>query len=235
MKKTFLFLILVLLPTFLSGQIIFSEPNNFKPEVKPWITNQPRDYQAEYQFGFSQDESYFVLIMTDDSCYAQYQYFNWGKGVFMKFVNLKNVRIEGNKFFSDQTNGEFVIYECDNKSYKGLVIYKPWSHGLKPGESEIGPVRCSLEVHYGGIYPYASTRLLKKDELGKMTLADLQMMRKEIYKRYQYVLNPNGEVLYFKDASGDSGQYPKISDLLTGLEKQNINLILATEKTKNSL
>lgn len=235
MKKTLLFLILVLLPTILSGQIILGDPANVRVNFRPWVTSQPTDYQSEYKFGFSQGESYFVLIMTNDSCYAQYHYYSWENGFSMKFLNLKNVRIESNKFFSDQTNGEFVIYENNNKQYKGLMIYKPWSSGLKTGESEIGTVRCSLEVHYGGKFPFASIRLLRKVELEKMTLADLQMMRKEIYKRYQYVLNPNGEVLYFKDASGDSGQYPNILDLLTGLEKQNINLIIAMEKIKNSL
>jgi hypothetical protein len=45
-----------------------------------------------------------------------------------KTENLKNVKIQGNKFYSSKTNGEFVIFNDEkNKATKGLLVYKPWS------------------------------------------------------------------------------------------------------------
>jgi hypothetical protein len=236
MRITVLFFIITFWPALLSGQIVIGDQRIDMSKVKPWLTGQIQDYQSEYHFGFSGGESYFILIVTSDSCYAQYQYFSFDQGLVKQFVNLKNVRIEGNKFFSDQTNGEFVIYEYENKLYKGLMVYSPWSNEPKNGEYEIGSVRCSLDIHFEGNYTSASWRLLCKDELEMMTLSDLQKMRNEIYARYGYIFKSGGENdKYFKSQSWYGGRLQDVSNLLTGLEKRNISLILTIEKIKNGL
>ena len=175
------------------------------------------------------------MIVTKDSCYAQISSgeFNDDATDFIwNYENLNNVRIEGNKFYSDKSNGEFVI--CGNK--KGLMMYNPWRSVAKNGESEIGFLLGPVDLHYAGKFPYASFKLLNKDELRKMNASDLKIMRNEIYARYGYIFNSNGEMdKYFMAQSWYRGQHKNVSSFLTGLEKRNIKLIQLIENEKNDL
>jgi hypothetical protein len=52
------------------------------------------------------------LIYSGDKWYAQLVTGDWspdGKVWIKEYANLKNVRVEGNKFYSDKSNGEFAI------------------------------------------------------------------------------------------------------------------------------
>jgi hypothetical protein len=102
-------------------------------KIKPWIAENISEYQSSYHFSQSDLESRLILIIDHDSCSAQIKSGSWtkidGKDVWMqKTENLKNVKIQGNKFYSSKTNGEFVIFNDEkNKATKGLLVYKPWS------------------------------------------------------------------------------------------------------------
>jgi hypothetical protein len=231
--KLFL-LAITFFPYFGSGQIIHGEQKIDASKVKPWIPQQNMDFQSVYHFGLSELESSFVLIISKDSCYAQIQsgkFTKDAKDFIWNFKNLKNVRIEGNKFFSDLTNGEFAIY----KDRKGLIVYKPWRSVAKKGEYEIGFVSTSLEKHCDGKFSFTSFRILTINDLEKMTLSELQIMRNEIYARYGYIFKQSGDMdNYFKTQSWYRGQHQDISNFLTGLEKQNIILIQTIEKIKGA-
>ncbi len=230
MRGILFLLAMILIPYFASGQIISGNKQIDASKVKPWMPKQIQDFQSEYHFVFPEHESYFVLIISKDSCYAQIksgELSGSGRDFIWNFENLKNVIIIGNKFYSNKTNGEFVKY----KSRKGLIIYKPWRSVAKKGEYEIGFVSTSLKKHFTGRFSYASWRELTLDELLNTTLSDLRIMRNEIYARYGYIFKPNGDLdNYFKKQRWYKGQHQDVSNSLTGLENQNIELIQTAEE-----
>ncbi len=46
---------------------------------------------------------------------------------------LINVRIVGNKFYSKETEGDFVTFISEGKKNYGLRIGKPWSGSVEKG------------------------------------------------------------------------------------------------------
>jgi len=224
MRSVLFFLTITLIHSLVSGQIVSGFKRFDDSKLKPWLPEQIEEYQYLYYFGFSKLESSLILIMGSDSCYAQIKYGEWitkdkKRDWIWNYKTLQNVRIQGNKFFSDKTNGEFVIYD----NTKGLVLYNnPWRRFGKKGEYELGFVCASIDSYYYGKFSYASFRQLNKDELTVMTLADLKMMRNEIYARYGYIFNPGSEMdTYFKMQGWYKGQHRDVSDCLTDLEKRN--------------
>ena len=205
-------------------------------KIEKWTPDQKNEYQATYHFGFSDFESLLFIIIANDSCYAQIRDGYWtttnGEQVWIRrYETLKNVRIEGNKFYSDKTNGEFVIYNLNNKKTKGLIVYNPWSRPKKEGISELGFYQGTVQVWYNGRFPYASYRFLNEVELEKMSLQDLKIMRNEIYARYEFIFTQGGEMdNYFRNQKWYGGNNKNVDSFMTGLEKQNIQLIQKIEK-----
>jgi len=202
-------------------------------KIKSWMTDQKTDYQVAYHFGFSDGESLFLLIVTGDSCYAQLKYgeFVGSHDYTWNYIPFKNVRIEGNKFFSDKTDGEFVVYSRDNKQTKGLIVYKPWRRKLQDGISEFGFYQSPVQVWFSGKFPYASYRFLNETELKELSPLDLMIMRNEIYARYSYIFRPDGEIdRYFRNQKWYGAKNENVDNFMTGLEKQNIKLIQKIEK-----
>jgi len=69
-----------------------------------------------------------------------------------------------------------------------------------------------------------------------MTLADLKMMRNEIYARYGYIFKPGSEMdTYFKMQGWYKCQHRDVNACLTDLGKRNIKLIQMIENNKNGL
>jgi hypothetical protein len=233
MKTILLFVAMTLFTSIGFGQIIAGWERVDSSKISPWLSIQKEDCQGVYHFGNSELESELILTIINDSCYAQIRSgsFTGAKHQFIwNFENLKNVRIQGYKFFSDKTNGEFAVLE----KRKGLIIYKPWRSVAKNGEYEIGLYVCPLNKQFQGKYTYATWRLLTNDEMEKMTQTDLQIMRNEIYARYGYQFKKGSDMdLYFKKQPWYHGYYRDINNFLTGLEKQNIELIRVIEKSKN--
>lgn len=200
--------------------------------IKQWNPKFQIEYQAVYHFGDSEWESKLILISGLDKWYAQIESGSWsGNGNDLTWVysyeNLTNVRVIGNKFFSDKTNGEFVYYDGKEGRIKGLKVYESWS-----GEDrfEIGHQLNSIQSIYSGKFPQASLRLLSAEELQMMSKNDLKIMRNEIFARYGYKFKAGGEMdSYFQQQDWYKKQHDIVNDFLTHLEKENIKLIKEIE------
>ncbi|BDD04550.1 YARHG domain-containing protein [Aureibacter tunicatorum] len=205
-----------------------------KEIIEPWIEDSIQQYQAVYKFGFSEGECEMTIIINDDLIIAQTSEYEWSNE-FNRFVstysNFSNVKIEGNKFFSDQTDGEFVFIENDNGSTAYLLIYDPWTYEFHEG-GELGKIMGdSQELYCNGKFPQASLTLLSDSDLEKLTLHELKVMRNEIFARYSYKFKLGGEMdKYFKSQDW----YLPYSDSanLTELEIRNIALIKKAESKK---
>lgn len=231
-KQLIIGLIFSLISGLVSGQIIgFEKIDDSK--VSPWIPKLTIEYQYVYHFGDSEMESDFILLFGLDNYYGQIKSGMWsedGKSWIWTYKNLTNIRIEKNKFYSDQTHGEFVIYDNGQEKIKGLKIYYSWSGLTEKGEYEIGTKSYPINDYFNGKFTQASKRLLTKDELIKMTKHDLKIMRNEILARYGYKFNPGGQMdNYFKKQGWYSGHHDNVNDFLTELEKENIKLIQQAE------
>lgn len=216
-------------PVSYGQRIGFSEIDDSK--VKPWIPKLTIEYQATYHFGESEMESEMVLIIGPRKNYAQIKstHFN-GKDWIWQYENLKDVKIEGNKFYSNKTNGEFVIYDAGNQNVKGLKIYNSWSGLTKKGEYEIGYKLGLINNYFRGKYPQASMRQLNKDELRRVPKSDLKIMRNEIFARYGYIFKAGGKMdSYFRKQEWYIPEYENVNDFLTDLEKENVKLIQQIE------
>jgi len=202
--------------------------------IKPWLPKLEVEYQAVYHFGDSEWESSLMLICGLEKWYAQIVSGSWseeGNKItwINNYENLSNVKIDSNRFYSDKTNGEFVIYYENNRWTKGLQVYDSWSNDGQ----EIGYKSSSLEDRYSGKYSQASSRLLSRDELIDIPKKALKIMRNEIFARYEYNFISGGEMdIYFQSQDWYSGQHDDVSDFLTSLERENIKLIQEIEKLK---
>ena len=198
--------------------------------IKPWFPKLEYEYQSVYHFGDSEWESNLILICGLDKWYAQIVTGSWssdGKSWIYNYENLTNVKIDANKFYSDKTNGEFVLYDGKDGRIKGLKVYKSWSGD---DGQETGYKSHSIADNYSGRFPEASMRLLTRDDLIKMTKKDLKIMRNEIFARYGYKFQTGGEMdNYFKKQDWYSEQHDNVNYFLTDLERENMKLIQQIE------
>lgn len=242
--KIFFFCLILILNVYESiAQIIvggdsgseFGDPKRFEK----WIVTNKTDYQGAYHFGFSEGESQFFLIVEGDSCYAFIKYgefIDGEHGFQWHSISLSKIKIDGNKFFSDQTQGEFVIYDWGTRKSTGLIVHKPWRQDVKPGISEFGFLTSKLDGYFNGKYPFSSYRFLTEDELYKITSSDLRIMRNEIYARQGYKFNPDGEMdIYFRKQNWYKPRFDNVDHSLTEIEKINVQTILKIEKINNGL
>ena len=201
-----------------------------------WTAKASGEYENVYRFGYSELESDLVLIFDNDKYYGQIRSGSWknsGTLWLWKYENLTNIRVEGSKFYSNQTDGEFVIYDNGKEKKKGLKIYKPWNSYPNAGKSDVGFVTSSTDKYFAGKYPEASFRLLRSDELTNMSTSDLEIMQNEIYARYGYKFKEGSKMdIYLKKQKWYSGQYDDVNRFLTVIEQSNLNLI---QKTKQLL
>ena len=227
-KQKILGLTFILISKLVTGQVIgFEKIDDSK--VTPWIPKLTSEYQYVYHFGDSEMESDFVFILGIDLSYAQIKSGTWsedGKSWIRTYKNLTNVRVQGNKFFSDETNGEFVVYDNGQEKIQGLKIYNSWSGMTENGEYEIGIKSYPITEYFNGKFPQASMRIMPNNEIGKMSKADLKIMRNEIFARYGYRFKSGGEMdAYFRTQSWYNIQHDNVNDFLTGIENANIFLI----------
>lgn len=231
-RTSLLILSLLIFQLFASGQRIGFETID-DSKVSPWMPKFMIEFQYVYHFGDSEIESELLLQFGIDKDYAQIKTASWSKdakSMIWNYENLTNVRIEGNKFYSDKTDGEFVIYDNGQEKIKGLKIYNSWSRLDENDEYEIGPKLYPISDYYKGDFSQASKRLLSKDELKKMSKADLKIMRNEIFARYGYEFKSGGEMdNYFQSQNWYFGQHDNVNNYLSELEKENIKLIQQIE------
>jgi hypothetical protein len=138
------------------------------------------------------------------------------------YVNLKNVRINGNKFEALGWKGIFVT----NGQCKGLLLLKSKDKNIP--QDEFG---CRSEFDEYGRFPETQTkRLTIKDLVGK-TPQDLKIMRNEIFARYGFKFEENGEMdRYFQKQDWYVPKYKNVGAFLTSIEKKNLEFIKTYEK-----
>ena len=166
MKNWFVVIVL-----FLSMGMVAQESNVAEGQQKiddanviPWTIKTPGEYENVYRFGYSELESDLVLLFDNDKYYGQIRSGSWKNSGTLwswKYENLTNIRVEGSKFYSDQTDGEFVIYDNGKEKKKGLKVYKPWNSYPNAGKSDVGFVTNSVDktkqLLCSGIYKYGTS------------------------------------------------------------------------------
>ncbi len=81
-----------------------------------------------------------------------------------------------------------------------------------------------------GRYPQASTNVLVEEEVANMVKADLRLMRNEIYARHGYAFKMKDMRAYFDNQDWYMPMNTDIRNMLTEIEKKNVDLIKQYEK-----
>lgn len=137
-----------------------------------WVAATPRAYEGVYHFGESEAESDFALVVSEGIVTAQIRSGEWEtkpERWRKVYQTLTNARIVGNKFYSKETEGEFVIFISEGKKTYRLRVGKPWSASVDKGQHEVGARTGPLADYYNGDYPQASYKVLKPAELAGYT------------------------------------------------------------------
>lgn len=206
--------------------------------LNTWNTNKLSDYEGVYSFGFSESESEMTIAIDQNQICVQLKSGDWvsenGKiiGWRSEYINYTDVKIEGDKFFSNETNGEFIIYRKGNRSIKCLKIDTPPVQTGEYGQYEIGP---QIKNVCNGKYPNTKLEIINDEYLKLLPLIELKIMRNEIFARYGYIFKKGGEMaLYFQKQEWYSGDNKNIEPFLTDIEKLNIKAIKMIEQVKKT-
>lgn len=226
MKKSILYLLALFLLSCSGNEPDITNTTPTKPTLKETYT----DFSAVYHFGESEMESDLIILKVDDNYYAQLKSGSFNADAtdwIWNYENFTNIRVEGNMFYSDQTNGEFVI---GNDGSKGLKIENSWSGLTEEDGSETGFWSYSVNNYYTGDYTEASLNLLTKADVENKTKEELEIMRNEIFARYGYIFKSGGKMdNYFKVHSWYHRQHKNVNKFLTGLEQTNVAFIKKME------
>jgi len=76
-----------------------------------------------------------------------------------------------------------------------------------------------------GIYPEGSTRLLRETDVEGLTSWDLKVMRNEIFARHGYIFKTAEMTTYFSQKSWYTPIYDDVTNLLSAIEKKNVEFI----------
>ena len=231
--------IFFLYTTYISlGQTMSGEPIE-EGNISEWKTSSIEDYEGSYSFGFSEAESQLLLTIDGDIICAQLRAYEWRQvndeesvGWYPKYTNFTGVRIKGNNFYSDQSNGTFVKYG----ETKCLKLLDPIFQMGEEGDYELGAKNDSeLNDIYSGKYPATSYKLIDRKKLESMTSKELQIMRNEIFARYGHIFRSGGKMdAYFQEQSWYKGFRKDVTNDLTDIERKNISAIREIEKQKRS-
>jgi len=117
-------------------------------KISNWIPKFELEYAGVYHFGESESESDLNLFMSGDKLVGQVKKGSWDVNGNWKseFINLINVKIDKNGYFtSDKNSGRFIKYE----NRKALIIDNPWSSFTK---TELAIMRNEIYARYGYIF-----------------------------------------------------------------------------------
>lgn len=81
-----------------------------------------------------------------------------------------------------------------------------------------------------GLYPEASSRKLNYDDVSRLSQGDLKIMRNEIFARHGLIFKTDEMRSYFNAQTWYSPKFDDVTNMLTALEKDNIELIKKYEK-----
>lgn len=201
--------------------------------LTPWKDKDISRYEGSYRFGTNDAESEFRIIVADSIVVAQNRYYN--HDILDSFKTFSNVKIIGNRFYSDQTNGEFVCYNNIHGVVSGLLINSPWTKKFNEG-GEFGSRFPEEELYMVGRFSIASKRILKDSDLAKYSIDQLRLMRNEIYARYGLRFQKGGQIdKYFTGQRWYKATQDKVDRWLTSIELSNIEAIKREERKKNDL
>jgi hypothetical protein len=204
--------------------------------ISNWIVHNKNAYEGLYFFGISEAESQVFVAIEDSIICVQVLNYTWTaidnerSDWRPQYTNYHNVKITGNKFFSTETNGEFVIYSKANEKIYGLKLLDP-PNG-QPGQYEVGTQGNKDKLEYmNGKYSFTKFDIVSQEELNKLSLQELKIMRNEIYARYGYLFTSKGEMdLYFRKQDWYVSLNDNVDNYLTEIEKENIKRIKLAEK-----
>lgn len=236
--KNILFL-LIILPSVSFGQVLGGEEIE-ESNLSPWLANQAGAYEGHYSFGVSEAESEMTIAVAGEVVCAQLKTGDWAMedgeiaGWIHSYTNYTNVRIEGNQFYSDESDGTFMVYKSNNQTFKCLKLETPPIQTGGDKDFEIGPLfDDDLTKLYGGKYADVIFEMLDEEYLKSLSLAELGIMRNEIFARYGYIFRTGGKMAsYFSKQDWYKGVYRNVDQFLTEIEKANIKKIQRIEKVK---
>lgn len=231
---------LLIFPYISNGQIIVDYQVN-ESLIKVWKTEKKEDYEGVYRFGWSEWESEFYLAIDEEVISAQVKDHEWInsedenlRGWQSRYQNYHNVRIIGNKFYSDESNGEFVTYELDGKKINGLKLETPPNNNDSKYEIGIYQTEDKL-IFFSGEYTRTKFDIMSSEILKSFSAQDLKIMRNEIFARYGHVFIKGGEMAeYFSHQRWYHPIERDVMQLFTEIEKQNISNIRTIEMEKKS-
>jgi hypothetical protein len=157
--------------------------------ITKWAAAMPKVYEGVYHFGESEAELDFVLVVSGGIVAAQIRSGEWQKKPerwHEVFQTLTNVRIVGNKFYSEETEGDFVTFISEGKKNYGLRVGKSWNGSVEKDQLEIGARNGSLADYYEGSYPQASYKVLKPADLIGYTFSKNEKLRLYFTKKEWY-------------------------------------------------
>lgn len=220
-----------------STQAQWLEYESVMPDsVTSWKAKDAVAYIGSYKFGDSEWESTLRIFVSEGTVWAQLQRGRWlqeGDKISWQlyYENFTKVRIEGDKFYSEQTNGKFVRFQVNAVPHVGLLVEDSWSDDIKDGAYEIGAG--SNKISLPGEYSEASLKMLDKENLKDKTNEELAIMRNEIFARYGYIFKQGGKMeAYFKMQDWYRPIHPDVNSFLTEVELANIKLIREIEAQK---
>lgn len=226
----------LLLCQFSYGQSIGGEQIDVD-NILTWNVDISEEYEGTYFFGFSEMESQITVSIAEGLVCVQLRRYEWmddESGEHPDWVpiyeNYTNVSIKGNKFYSDQSNGEFVLYNDE----KGLKLDNPPFQMGDDGEYEIGLSGNEEKSNfYYGKYTETIFEIIEEDVLKAMSLDELQIVRNEIFARYGYIFKARGKMAnYFNKQDWYRGLYKDVDDYITEIERMNIVNIQEVERSK---
>jgi len=214
------------------GQTTFGMETIPTSAFAKWVATTPKAYEGVYHFGESEAESDFALVVSEGIITAQIRSGEWEtkpERWRKVYQTLTNVRIVGNKFYSKESEGDFVTFISEGKKTYGLRIGKARSTSAKEllvAGARSGP----LADYYDGTYPQASYKVLKPTELTRYNKEQLALMRNEVFARYGYAFSKNEKLrLYFTQKEWYQAEKVSLNLVLTPIEKKNLLLIQAAE------
>ena len=219
------------------SQTMADEPVN-ENNITPWTDEDKEAYEGIYFFGFSEGESKLILAIDNEMVNAQVSDYDWVElndsiaDWHPNFENYTNVKIEGNKFYSDQTEGEFVIYDNGKTQLMCLMLDIP--PNAYDDEPELGDRSTHNKLEYvNGKYPETKFEIIPFTRLKEMSSAQLKIMRNEIFARYGYIFIEGGAMdKWFRAQSWYTPLFKDVNKFITEIERQNIQNILAEEKSR---
>ena len=234
--KLFLLLLLGLPLGVCQAQTTTGPTASIDPKsVRTWVVKSAREYAGVYQFGESEAESRFIVCVEQGLITAQNVSSNWnGKQLIGEYRTFRNVRIAGNKLTADQLQAEFVTYtNAQGSRMVGLRVQQPWSGLVKQGQWVFGHRSSTLESYYNSPFGFISYRLLAPAELKGRSLAELALMRNELFATYGFIFAKGGAMdRHFRSLEWYTPQHRDVSGFLNDIERRNLDLIRRQEAAR---